>query len=91
MRLRWTPVAADDFEVIADYLAKHFPSFMQATIRTIWSLLRVCARCLIGVELVERREHERLVIARLPYIAVYRIKGDAIEILHIFHGAHKRP
>lgn len=32
-----------------------------------------------------------LVISGLPYIAVYRIKGEAIEVLHIYHGAQDRP
>lgn len=28
---------------------------------------------------------------RLPHIAVYRVKGDAIEILHIWHPAQDWP
>jgi hypothetical protein len=26
----------------------------------------------------------------LPYIAVYRVIGDIVEILHIWHGAQDR-
>ena len=32
-----------------------------------------------------------LVLSRLPYIVAYRIKEQAIEVLHIFHGARNRP
>jgi plasmid stabilization system protein ParE len=32
-----------------------------------------------------------LVLSRLPYIVAYRIKEQAVEILHIFHGAQNRP
>ena len=32
-----------------------------------------------------------LVIANLPYIVAYRITGDAVEVLHIYHGAQDRP
>ncbi len=41
---------------------------------------------------IGREEGTReLVIARLPYIVIYRIKGEAVEILHIYHGARQRP
>jgi toxin ParE1/3/4 len=32
-----------------------------------------------------------LVITRTPFIAVYRIKGERIEILRFLHGAQKWP
>ena len=34
------------------------------------------------------REH---VISRTPFIAVYRIKGERIELLRFLHGAQKWP
>jgi addiction module RelE/StbE family toxin len=91
MRLRWTPAAADDLDAIADYLAHDFPSFAQATIREIYettaTLRSIPFRGRIG-----RAEGTReLVIARLPYIVVYRVRNDAVEILHICHGAQNRP
>ncbi len=32
-----------------------------------------------------------LVINRTPFIVVYRIEGDAIQILHFLHGAQRWP
>jgi toxin ParE1/3/4 len=32
-----------------------------------------------------------LVISGTPYIVPYRIRGDTVEILRIFHGARKWP
>jgi toxin ParE1/3/4 len=32
-----------------------------------------------------------LVISSTPYIIPYRIRGDVIEILRVFHGARKWP
>ena len=90
MRLRWTLAAADDLEAIADYLARHFPSFAANTIReiteTIASLRSLPYRGRVGREEGTRE----LVIARLPYIVVYRVRNEAIEILHIYHGAQNR-
>ena len=90
MRLRWTQAAADDLEAIAAYLTKHFPSFRQTTIQEIYDTI-VTLRSLPHRGRIGREEGTReLVIARLPYIVVYRIKNDSIEILHIYHGAQQR-
>jgi toxin ParE1/3/4 len=87
MKLRWTPAAVDDPESIADYLAKHFPSFKANTIRkiheTIATLRTIPYRGRFGREEGTRE----LVIASLPYIAVYRVEGESVEVLHIYHGA----
>jgi len=32
-----------------------------------------------------------LVFPKLPYIAVYRITGDVVEILHFYHAAQDWP
>ena len=41
---------------------------------------------------VEREEGTReLPFAPLPYIAVYRVKEQSIEVLRIYHGAQDRP
>jgi len=91
MRIRWTPAAADDLEAIADYLTKHFPSFTQTTIREIYETIATL-RSLPQRGRIGREDGTReLVIARLPYIVVYRIKADAVEILHVYHGAQNRP
>jgi plasmid stabilization system protein ParE len=91
MRLRWTPAAPDDLEAIASYLAKHFPSFMEGTIRKIYGTI-VTLRSTPNRGRVGREEgtHE-LVIVGLPNIFVYRIRNDALEVLHIYHGAQNRP
>jgi toxin ParE1/3/4 len=40
---------------------------------------------------VGRRQGTReLVFTPLPYIVVYRVKKDAVQILRIWHGAQRR-
>jgi hypothetical protein len=31
-----------------------------------------------------------MVLSRLPYIVVYRVKDSDVEIVHIYHGAQNR-
>jgi toxin ParE1/3/4 len=90
MRIRWTPAAAADLEHIKEYLTEHHPSWAQSTIVELYEAIR-------SLKLSPQRGRpgrvdgtRELVFPRLPYIAVYRVKGDAVEVLHIFHGAQRR-
>jgi toxin ParE1/3/4 len=91
MRLRWTPAAADDLESIRDYLAQHLPALARSTIleiyQTIGTLRAMPYRGRPGREEGTRE----LVMPRLPYIVIYRIKDNDVELLHIYHGAQHRP
>jgi toxin ParE1/3/4 len=90
MRLRWTPASADDLEGIADYLALHFPSLRQKTLHAVWEAI-ASLRSFPYRGRAGREEGTReLVITGLPYIVIYRLKGDAVEILRIYHGAQNR-
>lgn len=90
MRIRWTIAAADDLESIWKYLSTHHPQFSAVTIRRIYDDIRLLTST-PRMGRIGREEHTReLVISGLPYIAVYRVKDEAIEVLHIFHGAQTR-
>lgn len=87
MRVRWTRASSVDLDHIWNYLNEHHPEFTSSTIRTIYNDVR---RLAFAPRLgrVGREEGTReLVISGLPYIAVYRVKDESVEILHIFHGA----
>jgi addiction module RelE/StbE family toxin len=90
MRIRWTPAAAADLKSIADYLEQHLPAFAHSTVDTIYqtivSLKSMPNRGRHGREAGTRE----LVIPGLPYIVVYWIKDDSVEVLHIHHGARQR-
>jgi addiction module RelE/StbE family toxin len=90
MRLRWTPAAADDLESIADYLAQHLPSFQQSTIREIYQAILALRSTPYRGRAGREEGTRELVLPRLPYIVVYRVKETDVEILHIFHGAQHR-
>ncbi|MGB8259836.1 MAG: type II toxin-antitoxin system RelE/ParE family toxin [Terracidiphilus sp.] len=91
MRLRWTPAAANDLESIDDYLAGHLPSLRRETILEIYEAI-LALRTMPHRGRPGRENGTReLVLPRLPYIVVYRIKDSDIEILHIYHGAQHWP
>ncbi len=90
MRIRWTLTAAADLEHIKDYLTEHHPQLARPTVlklyQTIRSLKTMPYRGRMGREAGTRE----LVLTPLPFIAAYRVKEQAIEVLHIYHGAQLR-
>jgi toxin ParE1/3/4 len=87
MQLRWTIVAADDLEGIAEYLYEKSPQNAAQVIRKIYdapSNLRNYPNLGRPGKKDGTRE---LVITPLPYIVVYQIIDEIIYILRILHGA----
>jgi toxin ParE1/3/4 len=91
MQLRWTSEAADDLERIADYLLVQTPDRATELVRTVYAapsaLLSFPNRGRPG-KMEGTRE---LVLARLPYIVVYKVIGDVVFVVRILHGAQKWP
>ena len=87
MRVRWTVPAADDLESIKTYLQKHYPQFAEPTVRTIYLRIHSMKTAPYKGRPGFRSGTRELPLAPLPYIVVYAVKPDAVEILHIHHGA----
>jgi toxin ParE1/3/4 len=90
MGIRWTPAAAADLQHISDYLKDHHPHYRQPTMRklyeTIGSLKAFPHRGRPGRESGTRE----ILFPPLPYVAVYRVKEQTIEVVRIYHGAEDR-
>jgi toxin ParE1/3/4 len=90
MRLRWTASAAHDLYSIVRYIRNDKATAARIVAKTIYdgceSLVNFPFRGRIGKETGTRE----LVFSPLPYIAVYRVVDDVVEILHVWHGAQDR-
>jgi toxin ParE1/3/4 len=92
MLVRWTDPAARDLTHICDYIEEHDSS---TTARRV--AISIYDRVSALAEFPERGRPGRragtreLVFGGLPYLAVYRLKGDLVEILRILHGAQVWP
>jgi addiction module RelE/StbE family toxin len=91
MHIRWTPPAVADLENISDYLREHHPQFRQRTLRKLYDKIRTLKAAPYVGRLGQVEGTRELLFAPLPYIAVYRINGDAIEVWRIYHAAQNRP
>ncbi|HEX9167834.1 MAG TPA: type II toxin-antitoxin system RelE/ParE family toxin [Roseiarcus sp.] len=91
MRTRWTRPALADLEASGDYVARDNPGAAQ----------RLLACIAVTVETLRDHPHlgrpgriagtRELVVAETPYVVPYRMRGDEVEILAVFHGARRWP
>ncbi|HCC55819.1 MAG TPA: type II toxin-antitoxin system mRNA interferase toxin, RelE/StbE family [Solibacterales bacterium] len=87
MRIRWTVPAADDLESIGNYLQQHHPQFAAPTLRALYQRIRSLKNSPYRGRSGHRGGTRELPLTPLPYVVVYSVKPEAIEILHIHHGA----
>jgi toxin ParE1/3/4 len=89
MRVRWTTNAADDLARIVEHVRADSPTAAQHIARTIYegiaSLRSMPSRGRVG-----RVENTRELVFS-PYIAVYEILGEDVQVLRIRHGAQNWP
>ena len=92
MRLRWTEPAALDLTSICDYLREHgSPELSRRVALSIYERIGLLSKYPEFGRTGRLPETRELVFAGLPYIAIYRIREDNIEILRILHGAQDWP
>ena len=91
MRIRWTPAAAADLQHLGDYLKDHHPHFRQPTMRKVYAAIQSLREWPHRGRVGREEGTRELLFPPLPYIAVYRVKEQIIEVLRIFHGAQGRP
>ena len=90
MELRWTREAVSDLERIADHLFGHTPDHAErlvCALRRTWPLLTFPNRGRPG----KKESTRELLMSPLPYILVYTVRGDAVYVVRILHGAQQWP
>lgn len=91
MTIRWSPEAAVDFMALVGYIRAQNPSAAERVAHTIYdsisSLTTLPRRGRIG-RVDGTRE---LVLSPLPFIVVYRVVEEAVEIARIIHGSQRWP
>ena len=90
MRIRWTPAAAADLQSISDYLKEHHPHYRQPTLRKLYETIRSFKQAPYRGRPGGEEGTREILFPPLPYIAVYRVTEQTIEVLRVYHGAQER-
>lgn len=91
MEVRWSGRALADLEAIQDYLLERNPP---AALRMV-TVLRGAAEKLSSMAHRGRPGRwpgtRELIVSDTPYLIPYRVRGETVEILRVFHGARQWP
>lgn len=90
MKLRWTRRALGDLERIADFIAADKPLAAQ---RFVAELRRKVAMLDEHPLMGQRGPYEdtRELVVHRNYLVTYRLRGDEIQLLQVWHVARQRP
>lgn len=92
MTLVWSPEAIDDLAALRAYIEHDNPAAAQ---RIALHIVQNVATLLANSPEMGRPGRvpgtRELVIQRTPFIVPYRVVGNMIQILRIFHGARRWP
>ena len=91
MKIVWSGRAIRHLEELREYISQDNPA----------AAGRVARRILDGVELLASQPHmgragriagtRELVVPGTPYVIPYRVRGERLELIAVFHGRRKWP
>ena len=90
MRIRWTPAAAADLKSISNYLSDNHPHYREATVRKLYETIRELKQWPRRGRPGREEGTREILFPPTPYVAVYRVRDQYIEVMRIFHGAQER-
>jgi addiction module RelE/StbE family toxin len=91
VRIRWTAPAAQDLYEITRHIRQDNPTAAREVAKTIYDACEGLQKFPYRGRKGFAEGTRELVIPGLPYIAVYAIGKEAVEITRIIHGARQRP
>lgn len=91
MRVRWLRKALQNLEDEANYIAAEDPKAARLVVeRILAAVARLEEHPALGRpgRVAQTRE---LVILKTRYIVPYRVRGETVEILRVFHTSQRQP
>ena len=86
LKLPWTRPALADLIEAQQYITRDNPAAAEALAKRVWD----AANNLSVHPEIGRQGHvegtREWLVSQTPYLIVYRVKGDTVEILRIWHG-----
>lgn len=92
MTILWSAEAIADLVSLRNYISEHDPAAAQRTAQRIIDMIEKVLAQNPRIGRSGRVPGTReFVVAGTPYIVPYRMRGDALEILRVYHGARRWP
>lgn len=91
MWLLWTVPALNDLRAIADFIGRDNRPAARRQVNVIRATAMTLTRFSDAGRIGQSADTRELVIPRTPYILVYRISADAVQVLRVLHGRQRWP
>jgi addiction module RelE/StbE family toxin len=91
MTIRWSPEAADDFARLIEFIRDENPSAAKKTARRIYNGIADLGTFPNRGRTGRVPRTRELALTPLPFVVVYTVKEDAVEIARILHGSQRWP
>ena len=91
MKIVWTAPALRDLEAIGDYIARDNRAAAADTVTNILESVDNLVTFPQAGRAGRVPGTRELVVPNTPFIAPYRVRGERVEILAVFHGARRWP
>jgi toxin ParE1/3/4 len=91
MRVRWLRTALRNLDAEASFIAEDDPAAAQKIVeRVLMAVAMLAAQPNLGRPGRVPKTRE-LVVLKTRYIVPYRVRGDTVEILRVFHTSRRLP
>jgi toxin ParE1/3/4 len=90
MILRWDDRALRELEAIHEYISRDNPGAAKRVIERIEQSVAGLSQFPFSGRPGVVRGTRLLSVPGLPYIVVYRVRGEAVDILAVLHAAQRR-
>jgi toxin ParE1/3/4 len=91
MEIRWSPEAAFDFTAIVQYIRQDNSSAALRVARSIYDAVAQLNTFPNRGRPGRVNGTRELPLPRLPFVVVYRVRENAVEIVRLLHGAQRWP
>lgn len=92
MLIRWTQRAVHDLTRICDYIQENAgPGAARSVAIRIHEEIAGLGQFPYSGRTGRKEGTREMIFPRLPYLAIYRVREDAVEVLRILHGAQRWP
>jgi toxin ParE1/3/4 len=91
MKVRWSPAAAANFAEIIQHIREQNGASALRVARSIYETVRQLKKFPNRGRRGRMKGTRELVLSSLPFIVVYRVNEDTIEIARVLHGAQRWP
>jgi toxin ParE1/3/4 len=91
MEIRWSPEAAGDFTATIRYIRRDNSSAALRVARSIYNAVAQLNTFPNRGRTGRVNGTRELPLPRLPFVVVYRVRENAVEIVRLLHGAQRWP